>query len=212
MSSWATRQRLRALALASLWANACGYHLAGTQVQLPADIRSVAVGEIENATAEHGWEKMLSFAFEREITWRRQLRWEPDPLRGDAVISGRVRSVSVKPVAFNSRDQAVQYQVSAVVDLTLSRRDNGDVLWQSEGLRVVGEYVTNANVIVTSAAAFQLQPLDAANLRDPQWNPQSAVDREAIHVQLAEGEKRQLLERLAQQLARDAYNAMIEDF
>lgn len=212
MTKWAQNQRFPAWCLALVVASACGYHLAGTEVRLPADIQSVAVGKIDNASAEHGWEKVLSFALEREVALRGQLRWEPDPSRSDAVVSGRVRSVSVRPVAFNSRDQAVQYELSAVVDLTLSRRDNGEVLWRTEGLRVVGEYATSANVVVTSAAAFQLQPLDAANLRDPQWNPQSAADREAVNVQLAEGEKRQLLERLAQQLARDAYNAMIEDF
>lgn len=203
---------LPALCLAIVFVSNCGYHLAGTEVRLPPDIHSVSVGKIDNLSAEHGWEKLLAFALEREVALRRQFRWEPDPARGDAVITGKVRSVSVRPVAFNSRDQAVQYELSAVVDLRLSRRDGGELLWRSDGLRVAGEYATSANVIVTSAAAFQLQPLEAANLRDPQWNPQSAVDREAINVQLAEGEKRQLLERLAQQLARDAYNAMIEDF
>ncbi|MCX8071850.1 MAG: LPS assembly lipoprotein LptE [Candidatus Binatia bacterium] len=200
------------LAFALGLSGACGYQLAGTALRLPPDIRSISVATVDNATTEHGWEKILVFALEREIAQRQQLRWEPDPSQADALITGKVRSISVRPVAFNSRDQAMQYELAVVVDLKLSRRADGTVLWHTESLRVVGEYATSANVIVTSAAAFQLQPLDAKNLRDPQWNPQSAVDREAINVQLAESEKRQLLERLARQVARDAYNAMVEDF
>lgn len=199
--------------VAVLWcASGCGYHLAGSQVHLPPDVRSVAVGEIENRSTEPGWEKVLAFALEREVLVRQQLRWEPDSERGDAVITGKIRSVVVRPVAFNSRDQAVQYELAAVVDLSLSRRTNGEVLWRAVGLRVASEYATSANVVVTSSAAFQLQPLDAANLRDPQWNPRTPVDREAINVQLGESEKRSLLERLAAELARDAYNAIVEDF
>ncbi|GIW44619.1 MAG: hypothetical protein KatS3mg077_1901 [Candidatus Binatia bacterium] len=190
----------------------CGYHLAGTVIHLPADVRKISVGKIENASAEHGWEQVLAFALEREIALRRQLLWVTDPAESDAVITGKVRSLSWRPVAFNSRDQAVQYEVAVVVDLALQRRSDGKVLWRGDGLRVVGEYATSPNVVVTSAAAFQLQPLDAKNLRDPQWNPQAAADREAVNVQLAESERRILLQRLAQDLARDAYNAMVEDF
>lgn len=204
--------RLAAVLVGAMFWGSCGYHLAGTAIHLPADVRKIAIGKIENATTEHGWEQVLAFALEREIALRRQLLWETDPARSDAVITGRVRSLSWRPVAFNSRDQAVQYEVAVVVDLALQRRSDGQVLWRGDGLRVVGEYATSPNVVVTSAAAFQLQPLDARNLRDPQWNPQAAVDREAINVQLAESERRILLQRLAQELARDAYNAMVEDF
>lgn len=198
---------------ALLWcALGCGYHLAGTQMHLPADVRSVSVGHIENLSSEHGWEKLLAFALEREVITRRQLVWEPDPTRGDAVISGTVRSVSLRPVAFNARDQAVQYELVVIVDLKLTRSADGTILWRADGMRVTGEYATSPSVVVTSSAAFQLQPLDAKNLRDPQWNPLSAADAQAINIQLAEGEKRLLLQRLAQELARDAYNGIVEDF
>ena len=45
----------------------CGYHLAGEQRGLPADIHSLRVGSVVNHSQEYGLEKTLAFAFERAL-------------------------------------------------------------------------------------------------------------------------------------------------
>lgn len=190
----------------------CGYHFEGTQLGLPPEVRSISVGQIDNRSHEYGLEKLLAFALEREILARGQIRWEPRPEAGDAVLSGTIRQVTVRPVAFNSRDQAMQYEVVLSVDLALKRTGDGQVLWQTKGFRVEGEYASSPGVVVSSSARFQEQTLDAANLRDPEWSPQAAADRQAINLQLAESLKKQMLRALAQEAARDLYAQLVENF
>ncbi len=190
----------------------CGYHFAGVEVGLPPEVRSVSVATIDNRSTEQALDKLLAFAFEREVLARGQLRWEQAPAAADAVVKGTIRSLSIRPVAFNRRDEAVQYQVILFLDLSLERTSDGAVLWQVEGYRVEGEYASSPGVVVVSSAAFQQQTLDAANLRDPEWSPQAAADANAINPQLAEGFKRELLRALAQRAARDLYAQMVEGF
>jgi len=180
----------------------CGYHFAGEKVGLPEDVHSVSVGTIKNRSREFGLEKSLAFALEREVHIRRHFRMEEDPAGGDAVLSGTIREVSVRPVAFDSNDQAVQFEVVVVLDLTLARHSDGHVLWHVHGLRETDEYSASAQVVVTSSSQFQQGTLDAANVNNAQLS----------NIQLAETERRRALVRLLTQAARDVYNQMVEDF
>src|SRR5688572_33063692 len=114
------RVRSVGFALAAVLATApgCGYHFAGTESRLPAEVRTVALGPIANDTREVGLEKILLEALEDEITGRGRLDVVP-PGRGDAVLSGKIRSYDTRPVSFTRRDEALQYQLSVIVDLEL---------------------------------------------------------------------------------------------
>ena len=178
----------------------CGYHLAGDQIGLPEDVHSVSVGAIANRSREHGLEKALAFALEREIHERRQLRMEEDT--GDAVLSGTIRDISMRPVAFDSNDQAVQYEIALILDLKLTRQRDGRVLWHVTRLRETDEYSASSNVVVTSSSQFQQGTLDATNIQNPQFS----------NIQLSETERRRAITRLFDHAARDIYNQMVEDF
>jgi lipopolysaccharide assembly LptE-like protein len=180
----------------------CGYHLAGERSGLPEDVRSLSVGTIQNRSREHGLEKTLEFAFEREIHERGRFKMEEDAGAGDAVLSGTIRDVTVRPVAFDANDIAVQYEMALIVDLTLTRQRDGRVLWRVHALRESDEYSASARVVVTSSSQFQQDTLDAPNIQDPQFS----------NIQLAETERRQAMTRLLRQAARDVYNQMVEDF
>jgi hypothetical protein len=205
-------RNLGATLAVSLILSGCGYHLAGSQVGLPADITSISIGSIENRSREYGLEKSLAFALEREVMIRRQLRLATDPGAGAAVLSGRIRNVQVRPVAFNNNDQAIAYEMTLLLDLRLTRQTDGALLWNGIGWREDSEFATSAAVIVTSSSQFQQQTLDAANLVDPQLSPQAALNPQSVGIQLGETERQQALARLLQQAARDIYNAMIENF
>ena len=180
----------------------CGYHFAGEQVGLPEDVHSVSLGRIENRSREYGLEKSLAFALEREVHIRRHFRMEEDPAGGDAVLSGTIRDVRVRPVAFDANDQAVQFEIAVVLDLTLTRHGDGHVLWHVHGLRETQEYSASSQVVVTSSSQFQQGTLDATNVQNAQLS----------NIQLAETERREAMMRLLTQAARDVYNQMVEDF
>jgi hypothetical protein len=180
----------------------CGYHLVGEQTGLPEDVHSLSVGTLTNRSREHGLEKTLAFAIEREIHVRGQFRMEEDPAGGDAIVSGTIRDLHVRPVAFDANDQAVQYEIDMTLDLYLTRQRDGKVLWQVRGLREIDEYSASSRVVVTSSSEFQQGTLDAANVQNPQLS----------NIQLAETERRSAIAHLLSQAVRDIYNQMVENF
>jgi len=191
---------MRAVVLLCLLLAGCGYNLAGTNTSLPADVRTISVGKIDNRSREFGLEKSLGFVFEQEALRRGLIRVANDPGAGDAVLSGTIRSFDTYPVSFDANDQALQYEATLVVDLTLRRQKDGQVLWEVRGLREVEEYSASANVVVTSSSQFQRGQLDAADL--PKLSD----------IQLAETEKGLAVERLLTQAVRDAYDQIVEGF
>jgi len=196
--------------LGSVLLSSCGYHFTGEYVGLPADVRSISIGRINNQSREYGLEKTLAFALEREIVIRRQLHLEEEAGAADGLLSGTIRDVRVRPVGFNPNDQAVQYEVVLVLDLALTRRTDGKLLWQTRRLQEIDEYAASGTVVVTSSSQFQQDNLNAKDLENPQFA--SRDDSRPVSIQLAETERRQALERLVQQAVRDVYNQMIEDF
>lgn len=185
---------------AVLMFSACGYQFAALRTALPEGVRAVSVGTISNHTREFGLEKSLAFAIEREVVRRGALQLVEEPGGGDAVVTGTIRGYTLKPVAFDAADEALQYQLTIAVDLQLRRNDDGRVLWQIEGLRESDEYSAVPRVVVTSSSQFQrgaLDPIDLTKFTD---------------IQLAESQKRQAVDRLLETIARDAYALMSEDF
>jgi hypothetical protein len=86
------------------------------------------------------------------------------------------------------------------VDLDLRRRDNGKLLWKTVGQRGTQDYSAVPGTVVTSSSQFQ----------------RSAVNVNSINqftdIQLSESTRREANERLIEQLSRDLYNRMMEDF
>ena len=178
----------------------CGYNLAGTNTSLPPDVHTISVGKIDNRSREFGLEKSLGFAFEREMLRRGLVRVVNDPGAGDAVLSGTIRRFDTYPVSFDANDEALQYEATLVLDLTLRRQKDGQVLWEVRGLREVEEYSASANVVITSSSQFQRGQLDAADLA------------KLSDIQLAETEKSLAIERLLTEAVRDAYDQIVEGF
>jgi len=199
-----------ALAIALLLAG-CGYHIVGTDPQLPADIRSIAVGKISNDTPLRGLEKDLQFAYEREIHIRRQYRMEESPAEADAVITAHIHDLSRRSVAFDENDQAMQYELTILLDVTLERSDGSEVLWQSRNISRLDEYASNPRVAITSSSEFQQGNLGAADVpRVP--NDGTPDSRQIGFIQLAEAERKNAVDRLLRGIVRDTYNRMMEGF
>lgn len=178
----------------------CGYHLAGEPSPHLAAVRSIKVGPLENRSVEYGLDKTLAFAMEREILERGHFRTVHDA--GDAVLTGTIREVRVRPVSYDSDDVAVRYEVAMRVDLALTQQQDGRVLWEVRGLREMDFYSASSSVEVTSSSAFQQGTLDQKNV----------LNSDFTRIQLTETLRRTMFDRLARQAARDIYDQMVEDF
>jgi len=177
----------------------CGYRFAGGGRTFAPELRTIGVRTLVNETREVGVEKRLAMAIEREFVLRGPLKVsKPDD--GDLVLTGTVKTAEDRPVAFNRDDEVLIYQTVLALDLDLRRRDTGKLVWKVRGLRVADDYETVASVIVTTSSDFRkftLNPEDLGGFTD---------------VQLAETRRRETLERMIENLARDVYDQIMEDF
>lgn len=189
-----------AVALVALTAAACGYGFGGHGRVFAPDVRTLGVETFANESREHGVEKRLALAIEREFTIRGPLRVAPAPAEADLVLGGVVRAVYDRPVAFNRDDEALIYQTMLSLDLDLRRRTTGEIVWQARDLRTFEDYATVGSVVVTTSSSFRRSPLDAQDLGN------------FTDIQLAESRRRHALDRLVRDLARDVYDRIMEDF
>jgi hypothetical protein len=193
------RGRAALIGLAFACATGCGYQFAAGGRTFDATVRTIGVRTFANETREIGVEKRLTMAIEREFVIRGPLKVTAAD-EGDLVLTGTVKSAEDRPVAFNRDDEVLIYQTILALDLELRRRDNGKLVWKVHGLRVADDYESVASVIVTTSSDFRrgtLNPEDLGGLTD---------------IQLAETRRRQTLERMIGNLARDVYDQIMEDF
>jgi hypothetical protein len=169
-------------------------------VAVPGDIRSLSVGRFDNQSRQEGLDKTLAFAFEREIYERGTLPLRENPAEGDGIITGTIREFRIRPVSFDSDDQALQYEAALTLDVTLSRQADGKVLWRGSRVRAFEEYSVSRDAVVPSSSQFQQGTLDFANLA------------ELSDIQLAETEKRLAIDRMVRAIVRDVHDRILDDF
>lgn len=110
----------------------CGYHTAGHVVQLPENVKTIAVPAFKNETATYRIEQMLTASVVREFTTRTHYRILNDAGdEADATLRGTVLSTAASPLAYDTATgRAASVLVVVSMRVTLSDRD-GKVLYQN---------------------------------------------------------------------------------
>lgn len=124
---------LRAAMLALLFAGVgCGYHTAGHAVQIPENVKTIAVPAFVNETSAYRIEQLLTSSVVREFTTRTHyhiLNNSGDA--ADATLRGTVVSSSASPLTYNSSTgQAASVLVVVSMRVALTDRQ-GKVLYQN---------------------------------------------------------------------------------
>jgi outer membrane lipopolysaccharide assembly protein LptE/RlpB len=121
-----------ALAILLLLAASCGYHTAGHAVQLPENVKTIAVPAFANQTTTYRIEQMLTASVVREFTTRTHYRILNDAGEAaDATLRGSVLSTSASPLTYNSATgQAASVLVVVSMKVSLTDRQ-GKVLYQN---------------------------------------------------------------------------------
>ena len=122
-----------ALALClSLSTSGCGYHTAGHTVNLPQNVRTIAIPGFVSQSQTFRIEQLLTTAVVREFNTRTQFHiiHETRP-EADAVLKGTVVSATTSPLAYDSRTgRAASVLVTVSMQVTLTDRD-GKVIFQN---------------------------------------------------------------------------------
>jgi outer membrane lipopolysaccharide assembly protein LptE/RlpB len=180
----------------ALLSSGCGYHLAGAG-NLPQDVHRVSFAEFENETLEVGAEKEFQWALEREFRNHGGITVTED---GEGIVNAVLRRLDLRPLSFDRRDQVLEYEVAVVFDISLTRRDSGQVLWQANNVRVASDYSAIPQVVVTTSPEFQRGALNPEDLRG------------LTDVQFSETQRRRAVERLFAAAAREVYFRLGDDF
>jgi len=130
--SRALRYGLRVGALLLLLSTACGYHTAGHAVQVPENVKTIAVPTFKNETSTYRIEQMLTASVVREFTTRTHYRILNDPSEtADATLRGTVLSTTASPLAYDTpTGRAASILVVVSMRVTLADRQ-GKVLYQN---------------------------------------------------------------------------------
>ncbi len=180
----------------ALLSSGCGYHFAGSG-PLPQGVQRVSIAEVDNQTLVTGSEKELQWALERELRNRGGLTVTDE---GDGVLNVTMRQLDQRPLSFDSKDQVLEYEVVLLLDVVLTQRDTGQILWQANNLRVASDYSATQQVVVTTSPEFQqgtLNPEDLSGLTD---------------IQFSETQRRSAIGRLFTAAAREVYFRLSENF
>ena len=110
----------------------CGYHTAGHAVQLPQNVRTIAVPGFSSQTQTFRVEQLLTEAVVHEFNTRTQFHIIHETnADADAVLKGAVLSASAAPLAYDSQTgRAASVLVTVSMQVTLTDRQ-GKVLFQN---------------------------------------------------------------------------------
>lgn len=125
----------------------CGYHVSGRgDTALPKTIHVIAVPALENKTTTFKIEQKLTAATIHEFLAKTNYKIVSDPNGGDAVLNGKVVSLEVVPLLFQSASQtssttqATAMMVTMRCEVTLTERDNDKVLYHTDNFVFRNEY------------------------------------------------------------------------
>jgi len=135
----------------------CGYKMVGKETHLPPNINSLCIPTFVNQTSEPGIEVPFTQGFLREFIQDRRVKVVGRD-EADSILEGVVKSFQIHSISYDRSGIALEYQATAVVDLTL-RKKSGEVLWTEKDLSESRVYRTSQNILVSEsnkAAAIQL--------------------------------------------------------
>jgi outer membrane lipopolysaccharide assembly protein LptE/RlpB len=135
-----------ALFLAAL-ATACGYHTAGSKVQLPQNIHTIAIPAFVSRSQTFRVEQLLTDAVVREFDARTQYKVIHNTHEdADATLKATVLSASASPLAYDSQTgRAVSALITVNVQVTLTDRQ-GKVLFENPSYLFHDQYELSSDL------------------------------------------------------------------
>ena len=110
----------------------CGYHFEGMGLTAPEGVRTIAITVLDNRTSESGIETVFTSDITYEFTRSKVLRVVGKDT-ADAVLGGRVASMTVDTISHTARYDSDERRVIITLDLALERAD-GNVIWSNKSL------------------------------------------------------------------------------
>jgi len=155
----------------------CGYHVAGNTIgnpaapgatagAIPKTIKSIAVPAFGNTTTRYQLARLLPADVTRELISRTRYNIISDPTQADAVLKGAlIKFDAFAAVSDPVSGRATGVMVVATLQITLTDRETGKVLFQRNGYEFRERYELSVNpqaYFDESSTAIQRVSQDAA--------------------------------------------------
>ncbi len=125
----------------------CGYRVAGKTSVLPKSIHTIAVPALENKTTVYRIEQRLTEATVHEFLAKTSYRIVSDPANADAVVRGKVVSVEVTPLLFDTTtNRATTMLVAVKCEVTLEETSTKKVLYHNDNFLFRNKYEISTDV------------------------------------------------------------------
>jgi|SRR3989338_570403 len=124
-------RHLLLIAHCSLLITSCGYSLVGKGTSLPQNIKSISIPIFQNKSGEPNIEFEITNRIRDGFIEDGRLKMTGDG-DSDLVLNGDIIKYSLKPIAFDSKDNVTEYWVEIGVSIKLENRVNGNVILQQE--------------------------------------------------------------------------------
>jgi outer membrane lipopolysaccharide assembly protein LptE/RlpB len=108
---------------------ACGYQIAGRATKLPPNIKTIAIPTFVNNTTYYKAEQRLTRAVIDEFVARTKYRITSSEPGADAVINGRIQTISATPVIFDSSGRATTFLINVTVSVSMTDPNNKKVAY-----------------------------------------------------------------------------------
>ncbi|MGD0499140.1 MAG: LptE family protein [Bryobacteraceae bacterium] len=119
----------------------CGYHVSGQADMMPKTVKTIAIPAFPNATMRYKLAALLPEDLTREFHSRTSYVIVPDASQADAVLAGTLIGFSAYPTVSDPQSgRATAVQVEVTVDLTLTERRTGAVLFSNKGAKFRERY------------------------------------------------------------------------
>ena len=158
--AWSAWQHL-ALVVALFATSGCGYALAGRGNTLPDDIRTIGVPDLVNESTEAEIDRVLTSALRNEFQGKGRYVVQPQAAGVDAVLTGKVSSVRLEPVAFTPDGQAQRYQVVVTAAVEFKDLKRNQVLWSNPFFTAREEYSLTTSATANDPTALFRQDANA---------------------------------------------------
>lgn len=190
----------RNIAIFLLCAAGCGYNFPGDASHLPGGGTKIYVSIFSNESREAGIENAVRDALETEILRRGNFDLVSSS-EAEVILEGVVQSLQYRPIAFSNSDEALQYETIMTLSASLRDTRRNAIVWRVSNLRETDSFGATPGTVVVQSSQFQEQST---------LNEQNLI--QLTDVQLSESQKDEAIERVLENMSRDVYNAMVEDF
>jgi outer membrane lipopolysaccharide assembly protein LptE/RlpB len=118
--------------LLAMAAQGCGYHTAGHNTQLPADLKTIAIPGFTNTSRTYRIEQIFTAAVVQEFLTRTHYTVVHEPSQeADAMLSGAILNTISSPATYDSKTgRAASVAVTVYAKVTLTQR-GGKVLYDN---------------------------------------------------------------------------------